>query len=603
MALEKRDATQIVTWKPPLPQRAFRILNYTSTTDNMPFAGSATDGRRYGCLTVDTSRWATVEGSHTPPVQAGEQFQVWTATAGGQFIDPPAFGSGQVQPASSESAVKESPGAPDLFNVYGMTEGRQFNVFGDPVFATWTLANPNLVTVISVQQATNTTWYVYFKPYLSALTVVPQQAGMVTVPMPYSPKYLQSVGHVAGVNYTYTIPGGPTAFTCNLQVEPNYRTDALDPGRIVTLHRGGSCVWEGIAIEPVPSATGWALSANGCGTYGTNFGAWWNIGLTWNGTTATGVQAPNAVAGAAGWAVDAPVDYAIARGMRWVNNGIGKPSGIYLGPVQDPGSLTVTDFLNLLCTGGSLTWELVQPGSCGSFPPGPWTLRLYPLPTDISGNPLQAGPKQQAQTYDAYQDGKWHRTDSLAVYNRRPPDLFLVNTSPIARTIASDVNTLILYYQSQPFTAAASTKTATTTTYATTFVDIPASVDMHGRLEYTLDITNAGAMTQAQAQAIGLNVLRKYTRANFQGPFTVMPGQLINIGGQSVDLALNWCGHACTIQGIDAAAGGEVTFAPITFYIGNYEYDDDTQTATVTPYQSVHTDMSSLVASLYPGKF
>jgi hypothetical protein len=154
-----------------------------------------------------------------------------------------------------------------------------------------------------------------------------------------------------------------------------------------------------------------------------------------------------------------------------------------------------------------------------------------------------------------------------------------------------------------PDVTATSVKKAQAATFTTTFVDNPASVAAHGRMEFYLDISNAGAMSEAAAQQIGLNVLSKYIRANFTSAFSVMPGQLLNPGGYPVDLGLSYVGHAVTVQGVNAAQGGEVGLAPLTFIIGQYEYDDDTQVAKVTPYQNAKTDINSVIASLYAGKF
>jgi hypothetical protein len=722
VALEKLHSTQIVTWQPPLPQRAFPITSAGSTTDNMGSGGAATDGKRYGYFVLNTAQWAVEEGLHTPPVQPGEQFQVYssyTAPSLGSFANPPAFDNGTVK--WTAASANSSGGAPDLFAVQALIgAGRQSSAYAGAVttaastmatavsdcsaayaaylagpaanqgqyaaaasqglasvaaatakaavanqsaYATtaagawnaaslaftaasaamtaaasaataagasaaagdyanaglacayaataaltassnantqtsrdgvpagsaplWTLLNPNVCTVASVQQSGNGSWYVYFYPNLSTLdTVTPGADGIITLPRPFNPRYLGQLGHVSAINYTYSIPGGPDQLTCQLEVEPWYRTDALNPGRIVTAHRGCSCIWEGQLTEPQPAATGWTITCNGVGTYGTNFGAWWDENLLKG----------------AGWTPDAPLDLAISRGLRWVNRGVGAPAGIYTGPVQDPGSLTVTDFLNLLCTGGSLVWELVQPAGAASWPPAPWEVQVRAMPTDVSGNPLTAGPQVKMQT-EILSGGKWKRTDLTVTEARHPPDLFLVNTSPVARSITADINTVILYYQVTPDKTATSTTTAAAAVYSTTFADAPGSVAAHGRMEYYLDVTNAGAMTKTAAQAIGANILAKYVRANFANAFAVMPGQLLNAGGFPVDLGLNWGGAMVTVQGMNEAYGGEVGLAPMTFMIGQYQYDDDTQTAQVTPYQNAMTDMASVVAALYPGKF
>jgi hypothetical protein len=573
LALEKLDATQLCTWAPPLPARAFPIQAAGVTSDGISLGGTAVNGVRYGYFLLNTSQWNAVSSLSLPPVNTGERFQLWTSASGSTFTMPSAFATAQALPPSL-SPVSSTNGlsAPDLYNVFMMSPTE------------WTLKDPTLCSVVSVRQNSTNSWYVYYSPYNPSVTVTPGKDGLRTVPELSDPKWLGQVGHVAGLDYTYAIPGGPDQLTCVLQTEPDYRTSALNPGRIVTAHRGGSCIWEGMLTEPVPAVTGWTLTANGCGTYGSNFGAWWQ--LTY----------PDS------WSVDGPVDLAIGRGLRWTNLGLNTPGGAYLGPVQNPGSLTMTDFMNLLCTGGALSWQLVQPPSASSFPPGPWVLDIFPLPTDTSGNPIESAPSTQLSS-QLFTFNRWSRSDLSSTSSRRPPDLYIINTNPIGRTITADINTIIIYYQVTADTVATATVPAVAATYSTTFADIPASVAMHGRLEYYLDVSSAGVMTQPQAAAVGANVLSKYIRANFSGSFSVQPGQLLNVGGYPADLGCNWGGYMAAVQVENFAAGGEVGFGPITFQIGEYEFNDDSQTATVTPYQNARTDLASVVAQLYPGQF
>jgi hypothetical protein len=556
VALEKLDTVQVASFAPPLPQRAYTITGYGSTTELANFAGSSEDGVRYGYFQISTSQFSSAgNGRSTPPLQSGEKFQVWTAAVSG---------------ASFPLIPTYTPdGAPDLFNVYDLLHGTSSS---KPVL---TLKSPTLRTVIGVVQNSGTTWTVYYADIVTA-NITPGADGIVTVPMPYNGKWLGEIGHVAGVNYTYSLPGGPDQFTCVLQVPPDYRTDAMDPGRIIQAYKGGSCIWEGQLTEPQPAATGWTITANGVATYGTNYAAYYSA-----------------------WNSDDPVNKAIGRGLRWQNVGIGNPPGIYLGPQQDPGSMTITDFLNLLCTGGALTWQLV-PGAGTGFPAPPWIIQVVPFPTDVSGNPLisSAGGNTGVEWM-----GHWKRSDLANTLPRIPPDLYLVNTNPVARTINSGINTVVLRYQKSADKVATSTAKAQAATFGTTYADIPSSVAAHGRLEYYLDITNAGTKTEAQAVQIGLNMLHKYIRASFAGSFTVQPGQLVNNGGVPVDLGCNWGGAVVTVQVNNAAYGGEVSMAPLTFIVGQYEYDDDTQTANISPFQFAATDMSSVVSMLWPGKF
>lgn len=701
MAFEKPDATQVCTWAPPLPQRAFPVQAAGTTSDGAVVGGTAVNGVRYGSLLLNTAQWAVQSGLNLPPVSAGERFQLCTAVSGTAFPLPSGFATGEAVPqaevvtpttvvisvpdgnggwipvsfpsqaafgqfftdvggvngnypttltpgqiltaigevggtigsqtfiiavpdgnggwmlvsfaspadfgsffidvggangfypigltsaqllaavianngtvisASTATAALSTAPAPDLFNVSMMFPGF------------YAVKDPTLCSVVSTRQVSDTSWYVYYAPYNPAVAVTPNKDGLVTVPELSHPRWLGQVGHVANLNYTYSIPGGPDQLTCLLQTEPNYRTDAINPGRIVTAHRGGSCIWEGVLTEPSPAVTGWTLTANGCGTYGTNYGAWWELDFP------------------SSWSVTGPVDLAISRGLRWSSLGLNNPGGAYLGPVQNPGSLTITDFMNLLCTGGALSWQLVQPPSASSFPPGPWVLDLFPLPTDTSGNPIASAPSDiLASTLFTF--NRWSRADLASTLSRRPPDLYIVNTNPVGRTITADINTIIVYYQVTADAPATDTAAAVAATYSTTFADIPGSVSRHGRLEYYLDVSSAGPMTQPQAAQIGQNVLSKYIRANFSGTFTVQPGQLLNVGGFPVDLGCNWGGYMASVQAENYAAGGEVGFGPMTFQIGQYEFNDDTQTATITPYQNARTDLASVVAQLYPGKF
>lgn len=568
MAFEKLEATQVCTWAPPLPQRAFPVQSAGTSSDGINLGGISVNGQRYGYLLVSTSQWAVGSTVNLPPVVVGERFQLCTAAGGSSFQLPPAFDTGEVLPGSGNTTATL---APDLFNVAGMFPSK------------YTVKDPTLAAVTAVRQNTANSWYVFYAPYNPAVTVVPGSDGLVTVPELSHPRWLGEIGHVANLDYTYSIPGGPDQLTCSLQTEPNYRTDAINPGRVVTAHRGGSCIWEGTLTEPTPGPKGWQLTANGVGTYGTNFGAWWQLD-----TTST-------------WSADGPIDFAIARGLRWSNPGLNNP-GVYLGPVQNPGSLSITDFLNLLCTGGALSWQLVQPASASSFPPGPWVIDLFPLPTDTSGNPVPSAPASNLSS-QIFTFNRWARADLSSSLSRTPPDLYIINTNPVGRTITADINTVIVYYQITADTTATSTTAAVAATFGTTFADIPASVALHGRLEYYLDVSSAGVMTQPQAAQVAQNVLSKYIRANFAGTFTVQPGQLLNVGGYPVDLGCNWGGYLASVQVQNAPAGGEIGFAPITFQIGEYEFNDDTQTATITPYQNARTDMASVIAQLYPGKF
>jgi hypothetical protein len=410
------------------------------------------------------------------------------------------------------------------------------------------LKQPDVFTVAGITPSTGyNSWNIFFGPPPLASPAAGDVA--MNIPQPGQPKWLGSIGHVTSLKYSFTCPGGPDAMSCVLRLPPDYRTDAINPGRVVQVFRGANCVWEGKLDEPKPAVDGWTISAHGAGTYGEDFTAIW------------GTYVP-----------DDPVNQAIARGMRWANPGIGSPQGIYLSQQVDSGAQTITAFLNLLCTGGALTWMVIPPGASG-IPALPWPLQVFPLPANVYGQP------------------------------QYPPGRILISHSPIPRTIAADINTLIMRYQITADVQATSTKPAVPAAYGIVTVTQPQSVQQHGPMEYYLDTSSAGVLTVSQVQQIGQNILSKYVRANFAGPYSVGPGQLLNAGGFPVDLGCEKAGTLVQLMVTDAPYGGEVAAAPLVFMTGKYEFDDDTDTATVTPLQGARTDMATLISAMYPGKF
>lgn len=410
------------------------------------------------------------------------------------------------------------------------------------------LKESTVFTVIGTLPVTGTqNYYVFFTPAPAVAPVSTDTAQ--AVPAPKKARWLGSLGHVTNMTRSYTCPGGPDSLSLLLRMPPEKRTDAINPGRVIQVYRGASCIWEGKLNEPAPSADGWQVTAHGAGTYGEDFAA---LYTTWN--------------------ADDAVNQAIFRGMRWENPGIGKPAGIFLSQVQDSASQTITAHMNLLITGGGLLW-MVSPGTASSPPAGAWKLRVFPFKQDFNGNPTQA------------------------------PDRILLSNTPIARTVAADVNVLWLRYQATADVAATSTKKAVPATFAIAHCVNGDSVARHGPMEYYLDITSAGVLKLAQAQAIGFNILTRYVRASFAGPFTVGPGQVLNTAGTPVDLGADQAGLVYQVVVADPSYGGEVLPGPVIFMSGQYEYDEDTGQATITPFQSYRSDIASLISTLYPQRF
>jgi hypothetical protein len=212
MAFEKLEATQVCTWAPPLPQRAFPVQAAGVTSDGVSLGGTAVNGQRYGYFQVNTAQWGVNQNLNLPPLNVGERFQLCSAATGSSFPAPPAFDTGSaLPPALGPGNSVSITFAPDLFDVSLMFDG------------SYTVKDPTLCSVVSTRQASTNSWYVYYAPYNPAIAVVPGQDGLVTVPELSSPRWLGQVGHVANLDYTYAIPGGPDQLTCLLQSEPNYR--------------------------------------------------------------------------------------------------------------------------------------------------------------------------------------------------------------------------------------------------------------------------------------------------------------------------------------------------------------------------------------------
>jgi hypothetical protein len=249
---------------------------------------------------------------------------------------------------------------------------------------------------------------------------------------------------------------------------------------------------------------------------------------------------------------DEAISAAIARGLPWVNPGVGTPAGAWFGQAVDTGAQTVSGLLNLICTRGGLAWY-VNSGPGGQ--PGD-DLSVFPLPT--------------------------------------VPNRLLVCTDPVARTLGGDINTIVLRYQAS---ADDPTGTGTPAVFSTTSVTSAASVTAHQVIETYVDLSSAGTMTAAAAQAVGSNILAVYQRASFAGPFTARYGQLTTTGGVPVDPGTDQAGTVVRLILCDFGYGGEVSSAtPVQFITGGYEWNDLAQTATITPYQNLDQSLTGLLS-------
>jgi hypothetical protein len=357
----------------------------------------------------------------------------------------------------------------------------------------------------------------------------------VAAPGTASWQYLGTLGLVTSLTYSFVCPGGADKLTATVMIPAAFRTQLLNPGWQVRVTRGGHTVWTGRLDEPVPSGAGWQVTAVGDGQRGQDFRA------VYTSTWPSGEP-------------DQAVNNAIARGLPWVNPGVGTPSGIWLGQAQDSGSSTIADLLNLACTRGGLTWYASsQPGG----QPGT-DLSVFPLPTAV---------------------------------NR-----ILVVTDPVARTLGGDINTIYIRYQISDASSDAGGGSQQAT-FGLTSVTNAASAAAHGVTETSIDLSCAGVMSAGAAQAVGNKVLGIYQRASFAGPFTAARGQLLNTGGAPVDPGTDQAGTVVRLILTDYAYGGEVApGGPVTFIVGSYTWDDFSQKATIVPYQRLDESLSGLLS-------
>ncbi len=382
------------------------------------------------------------------------------------------------------------------------------------------------------------------------------------------PRYFGRIGHVTGLNYSFTCPGGPDQLSLTLQTPPGARDQALNPGRLVGVYRGGSKCWNGKLDEPTSGTGGWAVTAHGAGTFGADYRASYGSGPYQTAATSSSTETETQVlahAASQGWTADGPVNAAIARnipglswgGLSWVNPGIAASlaaagaSPAFLNSPTDPGSASITDFLTAITSPVGLLWYV-----------GRWNvLNVFPPPT--------------------------------------VPTRILICTSPAARTLHGYYTAIQAYYQLTP----------DSTTGGTNPVDIPATYQVveeyntpnaavHGTMENFIDLTAVGAIDTASAQAVLVALLEKYQAASYSEAFPVQQGQLLTMGGTPVDLGCEQAGTCVQLVLADGGYGGEVSPGPVTFVTGAYNFSDDAQSATITPWQSALFDLPTMMGNL-----
>lgn len=250
------------------------------------------------------------------------------------------------------------------------------------------------------------------------------------------------------------------------------------------------------------------------------------------------------------WNLDNPLDLAIGRGMRWTKPAFGSIG--WLQQQADDASTTITDFLNSATIQAGLLWNIDS--RQGNL------LSIAAPPDDILG-----------------------------------VDRLLVCTVPNPRTLAGAVNTIWCNYVNTQDTDSGDQTTATTT------VQNAAAALKYGNLEDYVDLSSAGLMTLTQVQTNIGNVLNQYIRAMFTSTYTVRYGQYLTLGGSPVDLGSETAyPHVARLLLTDGSYGGEVVQTPVSFVVGQYAFDQDSETAQITPYQSYKTDLQTLITAAIP---
>lgn len=224
------------------------------------------------------------------------------------------------------------------------------------------------------------------------------------------------------------------------------------------------------------------------------------------------------------------------------------PSGLYLQQPPDSASVPITDYMNNITGPAGFLWYVGRGNLLSVFTPPTVATRL------------------------------------------------LVTSSPAARTLAGYFTWLWLRYQSKAQQATAGGTGAAQ--YALTSVNNPGQQNRHGAKETYGDLSSVGQMGSGGAQGIGSSLMAKYQAANYAGPFQVQPGQLLNAGGVPVDLGCEQAGTVIRLLVASGGYGGDVSPAPpVQFLCGAYAYNDENDTASITPWLGAAGDLSSLLSN------
>ena len=347
-------------------------------------------------------------------------------------------------------------------------------------------------------------------------------------------RWLGTLGQVTALTYSYVCPGGCDKMTATVMVPAAYRTQLFNPGWQVKITRGGHDVWHGKLDEPVPSPSGWTLTAVGQGNLGQDYLAVYTS--TWPASQP-----------------DQSVNNAISRGMPWVNPGVGTPSGAWYGQAVDSGAQTITALLNLVCTRGGLTWYVnSQPGG----QPGD-DLSVFPLPTTV---------------------------------NR-----LLVSVTPTPRTLGGDINTIWIRYESSADNATTGAAATYAITSVQNAQSVAAHGVMETYIDLSDVGVQSAGQAQAVGNAV-LQIYQRASFAGpFQASYGQLlnaGGAPIDPGTDQAGTVVRM------ILADWGLGGEVTPQFPIEWIVGAYSWDDFQQVATLTPYVALDQSLTGLLSMM-----
>lgn len=117
-----------------------------------------------------------------------------------------------------------------------------------------------------------------------------------------------------------------------------------------------------------------------------------------------------------------------------------------------------------------------------------------------------------------------------------------------------------------------------------------------GKREALLDLTGNGTMSATAATAYGTTWLtQNKPQLRYTNPILVQPKQLTVPGGGPVDLMTVRAGCLVTVTDVDPTHENQLAAGPLSFLVGQTDYDADAHTLTLTPLGVQGTDFVSVL--------